>query len=247
MSGILSLLDDATRICREAGADPRSPLVSAIRANLICQDKAAASEGSGCIRRGPRGSPDAGNHRGQGIIRDVPARLTRHCGPEGGRRCGYDDLRERSISKGSLPPGTNLYLLVKPRDSTTGFTPAQLKSQRLASGKAGIGDKAEDRGKHFLHLRSYDPASLVGRLECPGAATGRHTLHRRHAGVRPPGWRDDVRSRPEAYADDPQKNLATSYGLTLVVGLPFSTGQPARGRATSSPDRGAVAWPLSMV
>jgi hypothetical protein len=147
---ILSLLKDATRICGEAGTDPRSPLASAIR-NLY--DKTS---------RQLRNVLAA-----YGVILAVALTLAIIAGRESSVMSLHDspvivdpkagDAVDMTISvsgpfpKGSLPPGTNLYLLVKPQGFNYWLQPLpdiSLTGWRVE--KAGIGDKEEDRGKHFL-------------------------------------------------------------------------------------------------
>lgn len=157
LSGILILLEDAATKCNAAGADPQSPLATAIR-DLRAKTKrqhrnllltygmiAAAVLVAGVMaswKLWPMPSGDSSLVTDM-IIGDSPPLITNP-------RAGDAVDRITSVSglspKGSLPPGTQLYVLVKPQ----GFDYWLQSPPEVNTGwrvdNAGIGDKLDEQG-----------------------------------------------------------------------------------------------------
>jgi hypothetical protein len=148
--GILSLLEDAAEKCRALGSDPQTALAAAIRdlgaktraqrRNLLAAYGiiAVAALVAGAIVCWNVGAMSRGDSPN---ITD----------PKAGDAVDMTISVSGSSPRESLPPGMNLYVLVKPEEFDYWLQPppeVSLTGWRVE--KAGIGDKLEDRGKHFL-------------------------------------------------------------------------------------------------
>lgn len=153
LSGILSLLEGATETCRAAGADPRSPLATAIRdliARLRSQRrKLLAAYGIivvatlvvGAIVCAKVWMTPIG---ASPIIAD----------PKAGAAVAMTISVSGLSPRGSLPPGTNLYILVKPLNLDywvqlpPDALPPELNRTGWRAAKIGIGQNG-DVGMYF--------------------------------------------------------------------------------------------------
>lgn len=150
LCGVESLLKHASTIYGAAGADPQSPLITAIRA---LQDKTG---------RRLRSILAAYSVLAAAVLMlsaiigwlfclsstNSPAIITN---PKTGAAVDMTISVSGSPPRGSLPPGTNLYLLVKPQGFNYWLQPLpEVTRTGWRVEKAGIGNKEEDRGRHFL-------------------------------------------------------------------------------------------------
>ncbi len=172
LSGNLSLLAEAAKICHEAGVDPQSPLLSAIR-DLQKRTRRQlrglqAAHGAfvvaalllGAIALWELGVL-AGGHS---------PTLT---GPQAGDTVDMSIAVNGSFPRGSLPSGTNLYLLVKPQGFNYWLQPLpKVNRTGWRVENVGIGDKEADRGKHFLICAILTHQTLAQGWNAPDLPAG---------------------------------------------------------------------------